>query len=132
MLAAARPVPRLVNVNSLRLSGLVAGLLLVCLALGAEAGYPPLPLGSPAVDFDLPGVDGKRYSLKSFAEAKVLALVFTSNHCPTAQAYEERLKQLVKDYVGKGVAVVAINPNSPAAVRPDELRVQRRRNTLVN
>jgi thiol-disulfide isomerase/thioredoxin len=121
MLAADRPVPRLANVNSFRLSGFVAGLLLVCRALGAEAGYPPLPLGSPAVDFDLPGVDGKRYSLKSFAEAKVLALVFTSNHCPTAQAYEERLKQLVQDYAGKGVAVVAINPNSPAAVRPDEL-----------
>lgn len=89
--------------------------------LSAEPIYPPLALGSQAIDFDLAGVDGKRYSLKDFAEAKVLALVFTSNHCPTAQAYEERIKQLVRDYSGKGVAVVAINPNSPAAVRADEL-----------
>lgn len=81
----------------------------------------PLKLGSSAPDFSLPGVDGKAYSLKDFADAKVLMIVFTCNHCPTAQAYEERLMQLHRDYKNRGVAVVAISPNDPQAVRLDEL-----------
>jgi thiol-disulfide isomerase/thioredoxin len=48
-------------------------------------------------------------------------IVFTANHCPTAQAYESRIMQLVTDYKSKGVAVVAISPNDPLAVRLDEL-----------
>jgi len=83
--------------------------------------YQPLPIGSKAPDFNLPGVDGKHYSLKDFAEAKLLAVVFTCDHCPTAQAYQERIKQLVSDYKPRGVAFVAINPNSTAGVRLDEL-----------
>ena len=47
-------------------------------------------IGAPAPDFDLPGVDGKRYTLASFKQAKVLVIVFTANHCPTAQAYGHR------------------------------------------
>ncbi|MHC4354374.1 MAG: redoxin domain-containing protein, partial [Planctomycetota bacterium] len=48
-------------------------------------------------------------------------IVFTCNHCPTAQAYEERIKKLTADYRNKGVMVVAISPNDPKAVRLDEL-----------
>ena len=47
--------------------------------------------GDKAVDFNLKGVDGKMYSLDSFSDAKVLAIVFSAPHCPTAQAYEDRL-----------------------------------------
>jgi len=80
-----------------------------------------LAIGESAPDFDLPGVDGKRYTLKNFADAKLLLIVFTCNHCPTAQAYEERIKKIAKDYQPKGVSVVAISPNDPQAVRLDEL-----------
>jgi thiol-disulfide isomerase/thioredoxin len=80
-----------------------------------------LPPGSLAPDFRLTGVDGRSYTLKDFAEAKILVVVFTCNHCPTAQYYEERLKQLVNDYRDKGVALVAIMPNDPKSVRLDEL-----------
>jgi len=80
-----------------------------------------LPLGATAPDFRLPGVDGKKYSLKDFRKADVLVIVFTCNHCPTAQYYEERLKQVVSEYRKKGVALVAINPNDPKSVRLDEL-----------
>jgi peroxiredoxin len=86
-----------------------------------EPHYDVLPLGSPAPDFNLPGVDGKIYSLKDFADAKVLAVIFTCNHCPTAQNYEERIKALVTEFRPRGVAFVAINPNSSKAVRFDEL-----------
>ena len=67
------------------------------------------------------GVDGKTYSLASFKNNKILVIIFTCNHCPTAQAYEDRIIQLTKDYKPKNVAVVAINPNDPSAIRLDEL-----------
>jgi thiol-disulfide isomerase/thioredoxin len=80
-----------------------------------------LAIGSKAIDFSLPAVDGKTYTLKDFASSKVLLIVFTCNHCPTAQAYEDRIKQLVTDYSSKGVAVAAISPNDPLSVRLDEM-----------
>jgi len=80
-----------------------------------------LEIGASAPDFMLPGVDNRYYALKDFDAAEVLALVFTCNHCPTAQAYEERIKQLAADYKDKGVALAAISPNDPLAVRLDEL-----------
>jgi thiol-disulfide isomerase/thioredoxin len=81
----------------------------------------PLEIGTAAPDFNLPGVDDKNYKLADFADAKILVIVFTANHCPTAQAYEGRIMQLVTDYKDKGAAVVAISPNDPKAVRLDEL-----------
>lgn len=81
----------------------------------------PLAIGASAPDFSLPATDGKMYSLKDFDKAQILVVVFTCNHCPTAQAYEERIKQLVVDYTPKGVALVAISPNDPLSVRLDEL-----------
>jgi thiol-disulfide isomerase/thioredoxin len=86
-----------------------------------DVQVPPLAIGEKAPDFDLPGVDGRRHSLKEFAPAPVLVVVFTANHCPTAQAYEERIQALEADYRPKGVALVAISPNDPRAVRLDEL-----------
>jgi thiol-disulfide isomerase/thioredoxin len=80
-----------------------------------------LDIGASAPDFNLPGVDGRNYRLADFAEANILVIVFTANHCPTAQAYEGRIMQLVTDYKDKGVAVIAISPNDPLAVRLDEL-----------
>ncbi len=85
------------------------------------ADVKTLDLGSPAPDFTLKGVDGKMYSLKSFAGAKILAIVFTCNHCPTAQAYEDRIKSLAADYKAKGVTLVAVSPNYPKAVALDEM-----------
>lgn len=82
----------------------------------------PLEIGAKAPSFELKGVDGKMHSLEDYRDANVLMVVFTCNHCPTAQAYEKRLKQIVTDYKDRGVAVVAISPNDPRALRPDELR----------
>src|SRR6202012_5889511 len=83
--------------------------------------HPTLSIGAAAPDFSLTGVDGKTYSLASFKKAKVLVIIFTCNHCPTAQAYEDRIIQLTKDYKDKGVDVVAIMPNDPTSIRLDEL-----------
>ncbi len=87
----------------------------------AQNHAPTLAIGSPAPDFKLPGVDGKTHTLKDYAKAPVLAVLFTCNHCPTAQAYEDRTIQLVKDYGDKGLQLVAISSNDPSAIRLDEL-----------
>ncbi len=76
--------------------------------------------GSKAIDFNLIGVDGNRYSLSSFGNAQVLAIIFSAPHCPTAQAYEDRIMAVQNDYKDKGVQVVMINPNSPASVCLEE------------
>lgn len=80
-----------------------------------------LEIGDLAPDFLLPGTDGKTYALNNFAEAKILVVVFTCNHCPTSQAYEDRLIAIARDYMSRNVAVVAISPNDPLAFRKDEL-----------
>lgn len=87
----------------------------------ANDEHKTLSIGAAAPDFKLPGVDGKTYALASFKNADILVVVFTCNHCPTAQAYEDRLIKLTDDYKDKNVAVVAIMPNDPKAITPDEL-----------
>lgn len=100
---------------------ILSSLLLLVPCAGAAPQPTSLALGDTAPDFRLPGVDGRTYSLKDFASARVLVVIFTCNHCPTAQAYEDRLIKLQQDYKDRGVAIVAINPNDPQAVRLDEL-----------
>ncbi len=89
--------------------------------LAATADDKSLPIGASAPPFDLPGVDDKKYTLDDFKDAKVLAVIFTCNHCPTAQAYEPRIKELTASYPPNEVAVVAISTNDPQAITPDEL-----------
>ena len=95
--------------------------LLLSTAAFADEPHPTLAIGSSAPDFALPGIDGKTHKLSDYAASKVLAIVFTCNHCPTAQLYEPRIKKLAADYANKGVALVAIQPNNPNAIRLDEL-----------
>ncbi|HLL43076.1 MAG TPA: redoxin family protein, partial [Segetibacter sp.] len=98
---------------------LIFYLLLINISIAADV--KALEPGAQAPDFSLKGVDGKVYTLKSFAGAKILAIIFTCNHCPTAQAYEDRMKSLTADYKAKGVTVVAVSPNYPKAVALDEM-----------
>lgn len=100
---------------------LLTVLMVALAACGADDEHPTLAVGSPAPDFSLPGIDGKTHKLADYSASKVLAIVFTCNHCPTAQLYESRIKKLADDYRGKSVALVAIEPNDPEAVRLDEL-----------
>ncbi len=92
-----------------------------CLVMADGVPVKTLELGAPAPKFKLPGVDGKQHSLNDYKKAKVLVIVFTCVHCPTAQAYEDRLMKVVEDYKSKGLQVVAISPNDPKSVRLDEL-----------
>jgi len=99
-------------------------LLLAALSSSARAdehGPAPLAIGATAPDFCLPGIDGKTHCLADYASAKVLVIAFTCNHCPTAQLYESRIKQIAADYKDRSVTVIAIQPNNPMAVRLDEM-----------
>lgn len=110
------------GLNMRRMTFLLVLLVISPTQMIARAADPePLPIGAKAPDFSLPATDGKTYSLRDFASSKVLVIIFTCNHCPTAQAYEGRMKDLVTDYKGKGVAVVAISPNDPLAVTLGEM-----------
>jgi thiol-disulfide isomerase/thioredoxin len=91
------------------------------LAVAAETHVPTLPTGSQMPVFELPGIDGKIHKSTEWATSKVLVIVFTCDHCPTAQLYEGRIKALAHDYAPKGVELVAIQPNNPKAIRLDEL-----------
>ena len=70
-----------------------------------------LQINQPAPDFELPGVDDKRYSLANFAGAPVLVVAFWCNHCPYVVGSEDRMKKFVADYAPRGVRVIAINAN---------------------
>lgn len=80
-----------------------------------------LELGKPAPNFDLPGSDGKRYTLKDFSDAKVLVVGFTCNHCPYVIGSEERMIRFAHDYASKGVKMVTINSNQTDDYPDDSL-----------
>lgn len=88
-----------------------------------------LKIGSPAPDFNLTGVDGKNYSLKSFSDKQALIIIFSCNHCPYVQAYEGRIKQIQDDYRGPGVEVVAINSNEAKGYPEDSFENMKKRAT---
>jgi len=109
-----------------RCAASVCGALLILISVSIadaddESAHPTLAIGSSAPNFCLPGIDGKDHCLKDYAASKVLVLAFICNHCPTSQLYETRIKQLAADYKDKGVALVAIEPNNPNAVRLNEM-----------
>jgi peroxiredoxin len=96
------------NDNNIRTEGRGGGMIVSTLELGAQAP-----------DFDLPGVDGKRYSLSSFRDKPVLVVIFSCNHCPYVVAYEDRMVAIQRDYAAKGVQFVAINSNDDKAYPED-------------
>lgn len=95
---------------------LVMGALAAFKADTPAAGYK---VGDIATDFSLKNVDGKMVSLKDIKGAKGYIVVFTCNHCPYAQAYEDRIVALDKKYKSLGYPVVAINPNNPEKQKED-------------
>ena len=80
-----------------------------------------LTIGDLAPPFNLPDVDGNFHTLEDYADSEVFVINFTCNHCPTAQAYEDRFINVVNEYKGKKVAFVAISSNSPIGILPEEL-----------
>lgn len=76
-------------------------------------------VGTPAPPFSLPATDGRTYGLEDFADANILVVVFTCNHCPYAIAAEDRLIALQARYAPRGVEIVAINSNDASTYPAD-------------
>ena len=71
-----------------------------------------LPLGTAAPDFSLPdAVTGKTVSLSDFKQSDALLVMFICNHCPYVKHVQAGLEQMARDFVGRGVGVVAISSN---------------------
>jgi peroxiredoxin len=86
----------------------------------AAGDRPRLARGAAAPEFVLPGTDGRTHSLREYADRQALVVVFTGNSCPASQLYERRISRLVHDYGNRGVAVIAINPNKPSVLQPED------------
>ena len=84
-------------------------------------------LGAEAPQFDLPGVYGQSHSLDSYADANVLVLVQSCNHCPYVQAWEGRLSAIASDYADRGVRVVAVNSNDVVSHPEDSFEEMQKR-----
>jgi peroxiredoxin len=89
-------------------------------AKGLPDGFTTLHIGDSAPDFNLPGIDGKQYSLSDFAGPDILVVYFTGTHCPTSHGAMGRVLEFVKDFQDESFAFVAINPNHSSGLRPDE------------
>jgi peroxiredoxin len=86
-----------------------------------------LSLGEQAKTFSLPGTDGKEYSLGDFGDSKLLAVIFSCNHCPYVQAWEDRMVQIQADYQDQDVQLVAINSNDAAKYPADDFASMKKR-----
>ena len=86
-----------------------------------------LPLGTRAPAFALPAVDGSRRSLDEYADAQALAVVWSCNHCPYVQAWEDRMISIQRDYGDRGFRLVAINSNDVERYPADSFEAMRER-----
>jgi peroxiredoxin len=86
-----------------------------------------LKIGSKAPSFNLMGTDGKFYSLESFNDKKILIIIFSCNHCPYVQAYENRIKAIQKDYADRSLKVIAINSNDDLKYPEDSFDEMKKR-----
>jgi peroxiredoxin len=89
-------------------------------AKGLPDGFTTLHIGDSAPNFNLPGIDGKQYSLSDFAGTDILVVYFTGTHCPTSHGAMGRVLEFVEDFQDESFAFVAINPNHSSGLRPDE------------
>lgn len=95
--------------------------ILTGLAISDDQVPKVLPIGSPLPAFSLAGTDGKTHTETAYADAKILCIIFTCNHCPDSVAAAARTEQIHQAYKDKGVAIVAVNANNAKSLRPDEL-----------
>jgi peroxiredoxin len=102
-------------------------LAILVLAGGLPAPAAPIPIGAPLPTFSLKNVDGRMVSAADFADKTALVVVFSCNHCPYSQAYQDRLIALQNEYASRGVQFVFINPNDPKRQPQDSFENMRKR-----
>ena len=104
----------------MRIRTLAAAFVIVGLAAGSQPGVA-LTLGdrAPAAEVKMKSVDGRELTIREVAGAKGTLVIFSCNHCPWVKAWEQRLAELGNACKAKGVGVIVVNPNDPAAYPED-------------
>jgi peroxiredoxin len=87
---------------------------------------PVCEFGKPAIDFALPGVDGKEWTLEQCRGEKGLLVMFICNHCPYVKAVRERIVRDTRELLDLGVNSVAIMSNDPTDYPEDSFDSMRR------
>lgn len=87
---------------------------------------PVCDFGRPAIDFELPGVDGRTWTLQACRGEKGLLVMFICNHCPYVKAVRERIVRDARDLQALGINSVAIMSNDPADYPEDSFDNMRR------
>jgi peroxiredoxin len=88
---------------------------------------PPIcEFGKPAIDFSLPGVDGKTWTLEQCAGPNGVLVMFICNHCPYVKAIRERLVRDTKALQAYGIGSVAIMSNDPTDYPEDSFEAMQR------
>lgn len=82
-------------------------------------------IGDVVADFQLKHVNGQTVGLPDYRTQKGLIVVFTSNHCPFAKAYENRIQELDRRYAAQGFPVLAIMPNDPTVYEDDSFEAMK-------
>lgn len=110
---------------------LLAGIFLLfgSASFNSSSSLTGYAVGDQAEDFSLKSVKNKMVSLADYKGALGYIVVFTCNHCPYAQLYEQRIIDLHNKYAPKGYPVIAINPNSPLIVEEDSFEEMQKRAT---
>jgi peroxiredoxin len=80
------------------------------------------PLGTPAHDFSLEGIDSKTHSLKSYSEKEIIVIIFMCNHCPYVKAVLKRIIALQNEFIDRGVQFIGINSNDATCYPDDSLK----------
>ncbi len=93
-----------------------------------------LKMGDRCPDFNLKSVDNKYYSPASFRDKKIIVVIFSCNHCPYVQAYEDRIKEIQTDYASRGVKILAVNSNDETRYEDDSFEgmIERARTKVFN
>lgn len=86
-----------------------------------------LKIDSLLPQFNLSGTDGNSYSSEGFKNKNILIVIFSCNHCPYVQAYEERMIDLQKEFKDRGVQIVAINSNDDSKYPEDSFDEMKKR-----
>ena len=87
---------------------------------------PVCDFGKPAIDFSLPGVDGKVWTLDDCKGEKGLLVMFICNHCPYVKAIRDRLVRDTRELRGLGINSVAIMSNDPTQYEEDSFENMKR------
>lgn len=89
-----------------------------------QSGYQ---IGDAAANFRLKNTDGNMVSLADYSNVKGIIVIFTSNHCPFAKAYEDRIIALNSKFASQGFPVIAINPSDPGTHQDDTFEKMKER-----